>query len=98
MIKIMSDETRQQELKPLLNNRWELNEAGTHITKTYRFASFSDAFGWMTRAALLAEKSDHHPDWRNVYDKVIVTLTSHDAGGLTPRDVKMANEMDALFK
>ena len=64
------------------------------IGRTYRFADFNGAFGFMTRVALLAERMDHHPEWRNVYNRVEVVLTTHDAGGLTRRDVALARFMD----
>jgi 4a-hydroxytetrahydrobiopterin dehydratase len=66
------------------------------ITKTFVFADFNAAFGFMTRAALVAEKMDHHPEWFNVYKKVDVTLATHDAGGVTERDIKLAEAMDRL--
>jgi 4a-hydroxytetrahydrobiopterin dehydratase len=66
------------------------------ITKKFVFADFNAAFGFMTRAALVAEKMDHHPEWFNVYKTVEVTLSTHDAGGLTERDVKLAEAMDKL--
>ena len=66
------------------------------ITKKFVFADFNEAFGFMTRAALVAEKMDHHPEWFNVYKTVEVTLSTHDAGGLTERDVKLAEAMDKL--
>ena len=66
------------------------------ITKTFTFADFSAAFGWMTRAALAAEKMDHHPEWFNVYNRVEVTLATHDVGGLSERDVALARQMDSL--
>ncbi len=64
------------------------------IAKTFVFADFNAAFGFMTRAALVAEKMDHHPEWSNVYKTVQVTLTTHDAGGVTARDVALAEAMD----
>jgi 4a-hydroxytetrahydrobiopterin dehydratase len=64
------------------------------ITKKFVFADFNQAFGFMTRAALIAEKLDHHPEWFNVYKTVDVTLSTHDAGGLTERDIKLAEAMD----
>ena len=66
------------------------------ISKKFVFADFNAAFGFMTRAALVAEKLDHHPEWFNVYKTVEVTLSTHDAGGLTERDVKLAEAMDKL--
>ena len=67
------------------------------ITKSYKFKDFNAAFGFMTRAALIAEKMDHHPEWSNVYNKVEVTLTTHSAGGVTEKDIKLAAAMDALI-
>ncbi len=64
------------------------------ITKVYRFEDFAEAFGWMSRIAIIAEKMDHHPEWFNVYNRVDVTLTTHDAGGVTARDVALAEAME----
>ena len=66
------------------------------ITKKFVFTDFNQAFGFMTRVALVAEKLDHHPEWFNVYKTVEVTLSTHDAGGLTERDVKLAEAMDKI--
>jgi 4a-hydroxytetrahydrobiopterin dehydratase len=66
------------------------------ITRTFVFRDFNEAFGFMTRAALIAEKLDHHPEWFNVYKTVTVTLSTHDAGGLTERDVTLAQAMNRL--
>ena len=71
---------------------WTLN--GDGIERTYRFADFVAAFGFMARVALLAEKADHHPEWSNVYNKVIVRLTTHDAGGISTRDFALARAID----
>ena len=68
------------------------------IHKTFTFKNFSEAFGFMTRAALVAEKMDHHPEWFNVWNRVDVTLSTHDAGGLTARDIKLAAAMDQIGK
>jgi 4a-hydroxytetrahydrobiopterin dehydratase len=66
------------------------------ISKTFTFKDFNEAFGFMTRAALVAEKMDHHPEWFNVYKTVAVTLATHDVGGVTELDVKLAEAMDKL--
>ena len=65
------------------------------ICRTFRFTDFTAAFGWMTRMALMAEKLDHHPEWLNVYNRVDVTLTTHDADGVTELDVRLAKMMDS---
>jgi 4a-hydroxytetrahydrobiopterin dehydratase len=67
------------------------------ITRQFRFKDFNAAFDFMTRAALMAEKADHHPEWFNVYNRVDVTLSTHDAGGLTDKDIALARAMDAIF-
>lgn len=77
---------------------WTLRTDGLALVRDFRFADFSAAFGFMTRVALYAEKADHHPEWSNVWNKVHVTLTTHDAGGVSARDVAMAREMDALVR
>lgn len=71
-------------------------DARDAITRSYEFANFVEAFGFMTRAALWAEKWNHHPEWTNVYRKVTVTLTTHDAGGLTDLDLRLARKLDEL--
>jgi 4a-hydroxytetrahydrobiopterin dehydratase len=73
---------------------WVLAEDGASIWKAFRFKSFVQAFGFMSEAALAAEKLDHHPEWFNVYNKVDVTLTTHSAEGLTELDFKLAEKMD----
>src|SRR5881227_649928 len=73
---------------------WTAAEARDAITRTFRFKDFNAAFGWMTRIALAAEKLDHHPEWFNVYNRVDVTLATHDAGGVTDLDVTLAGLMD----
>lgn len=76
---------------------WTLREDSRALERSFKFADFSEAFAFMTRVALLAEKADHHPEWSNVYSCVSITLTTHDAGGLSQRDVKMANRINALL-
>src|ERR1700744_6799939 len=68
------------------------------IAKTFVFKDFNEAFGFMSRAALVAEKHDHHPEWRNVYKTVEVELSTHDAGGVTHKDIELANAMNAIAK
>ena len=70
---------------------------GEHLKRTLCFKDFSAAWGFMNRVALLAEAQDHHPEWFNVYNRVEIALTTHDAGGLSARDVKMAKAIDALL-
>ena len=74
---------------------WSTADGRDAITKTFKFADFNAAFGWMTRAALAAEKLDHHPEWFNVYSRVEVLLATHDADGVTELDVTLAKIMDA---
>ena len=69
---------------------------GEHLKRSFRFRDFVEAFGFMARVALLAERADHHPEWFNVYRKVEVTLATHDVGGLSNLDVAMASKMDRL--
>jgi 4a-hydroxytetrahydrobiopterin dehydratase len=73
---------------------WSLQNGKLH--REYKFANFVAAFGWMAQAALTAEKHDHHPEWFNVWNKVVVDLTTHDAGGISERDFKLAAEMERL--
>jgi 4a-hydroxytetrahydrobiopterin dehydratase len=75
---------------------WSEVDGRDAIAKTFVFEDFNQAFGFMTRVALVAEKMDHHPEWFNVYKTVDVTLSTHDAGGLTERDVKLAQAMDKM--
>src|SRR4051812_4244570 len=72
---------------------WALPAAGLAISRTFTFRNFSEAFAFMTRSALAAEKLDHHPDWSNVYKTVVVKLDTHDAGGLTELDFELARRM-----
>lgn len=76
---------------------WSLARDGGSIARTFTFRNFSEAFAFMTRVALAAEKMDHHPDWSNVYKTVNVTLNTHDAGGLTTLDFELAKTMDRYF-
>jgi 4a-hydroxytetrahydrobiopterin dehydratase len=96
MTEKLSTETRSTLLDPLIEAGWSIVEDRDAITKQYKFADFADAFGWMTRVAIWAEKWDHHPEWENVYNRVKVTLTTHDVDGLSALDVKLARKMDGL--
>ncbi len=85
---------RDTALGPLLANGWDHDTTRDALTKTFKFKDFSAAFGWMASLAIEAEKMNHHPEWFNVYNRVEVTLTTHDANGLTGLDVSLANKMD----
>lgn len=76
---------------------WVLADGGKSIDRAFRFADFSAAFAFMTRVAMLAEVQDHHPEWSNVYNRVTIRLTTHDADGLSARDARMAAAIDALL-
>lgn len=76
-------------------NGWTLETDGKAITRTLNFGDFTEAFAFMTRVAITAEKMDHHPEWSNVYSTVSIRLTTHDAGGLTDKDVSLAKVIDA---
>jgi 4a-hydroxytetrahydrobiopterin dehydratase len=76
--------------------KWQVMQGREAMTRSFKFKDFNAAFGFMTRAALVAEKLDHHPEWSNVYNRVEVTLTTHDAGGITGLDVMLATGMDTI--
>ncbi len=92
----MTDRLDDQERAALLETGWEMVNGRDAVKKTYVFPNFVEAFGFMTRAAIWAEKLNHHPEWFNVYKTVEVTLTTHDVGGLSALDAKLAAKMDAL--
>ena len=89
---MLSEEEAAEQIASM--DGWSLG--GGAISKKFQFATFSEAFGFMARAALAAEKMDHHPEWTNVYNTVSVRLTTHDAGGLTRNDIELARLMDKL--
>ena len=93
-IRKLTPAARSRALKKLPG--WQPLDDRDAIRKRYRFKSFVEAFGFMSRAALVAERMDHHPEWCNVYNRVEVTLTTHDAGGLSQRDIDLAQAMDSL--
>ena len=94
MTQKLSADSRKAALTKLTG--WSEVKGRDAITKTFVFADFNEAFGFMTRVALLAEKLNHHPEWLNVYKTVEVTLSTHDAGGLTDRDITLAEAMDKM--
>ena len=77
-------------------NGWNVVDGREAIQRTFRFKDFNNAFGFMTKSALMAEKMDHHPEWFNVYNQVDVTLTTHSAGGITDLDIRLASFMNQL--
>ena len=92
----MADPISQTDLDALLAAGWARVEGRDALQKSFVFGDFVEAFGWMTRAALWAEKLTHHPEWFNVYKTVDVVLTTHDIGGLSELDAKLAKKMDSL--
>ena len=90
-----TEHERTEALAPLLANGWAVAEDRDAIIKTFEFQNFIAAFGWMSQIAIHAEKLNHHPEWFNVYKRVNVVLTTHDLGGVSELDVKLANAMDA---
>ena len=94
MAKPLTGDARKQALSGLKG--WTDADGRDAIAKTFTFADFREAFAWMTSVALAAEKMDHHPEWSNVYNRVSITLTTHDAGGVSERDVKLARSIGKL--
>ncbi len=94
MAGLLSDDERRVALDRV--PQWQPVEGRDAITRNFRFADFNAAFGFMARVALVAEKMDHHPEWSNVYRTVTVTLSTHDAGGLTALDIALAEAIDRI--
>ncbi len=94
MVDQLSEAEREDALDGLPD--WDHDEARDAISRSFTFENFSEAFAFMTRVAMLAEAADHHPEWSNVYNRVDILLTTHDAGGLSERDIEMAEAIDAL--
>ena len=90
----MTDKLSPQEIADALDNLagWAMHNNRDAIHKSFKFKDFGEAFGFMSRIAMLAEKMDHHPEWSNVYNRVDITLTTHDAGGVTQKDIALARE------
>jgi 4a-hydroxytetrahydrobiopterin dehydratase len=96
MVERLSEDARKAAVKAL--SGWSDAAGREAIARTFTFRDFNEAFGFMARVALVAEKNDHHPEWRNVYKTVEVVLTTHDAGGVTERDIRLAKAMDAIAR
>ena len=90
----LSEQEREEALAGL--PEWQWDPAGGAIRKRFVFGDFNEAFGFMTRVALEAERADHHPDWSNVWNRVDISLTTHSAGGLTRKDVELAERIEEL--
>ena len=96
MAERLNAQDRATEFAALAQTGWAATDGRDALTKTFVFANFIEAFGWMAQVAIWAEKLNHHPEWSNVYKTVNVTLTTHDAGGVTALDVALAKKMDAI--
>lgn len=94
MVEQLSEAERADALDGLPD--WDYDDARDAITRRFVFRDFVEAFGFMSRVALLAEKADHHPEWSNVWNRVDILLTTHDASGLSVRDIELASAIDAL--
>lgn len=94
----LTEQERAEKLQPLLDAGWTLVEGRDAIYKEFLFKDFNQAFSFMTGVALLAEKINHHPEWFNCYNKVQVTLSTHDVGGLSSQDIRMATYFEAQAK
>lgn len=94
--KLTQDKIKSQldELNDTTSKHWDLN--GDRLNKEFKFNNFVEAFGFMTKVAILAEKANHHPEWSNVYNKVEIELTSHDAGGITVKDFQLAKGIESV--
>lgn len=90
----LNPDQRTELLNPLLTSNWTILNNRDALRKVFKFKTFNEAFGFMTRVALRAEKLNHHPEWTNVYNRVEVTLTTHDSNGITDKDIKLAKFMD----
>ena len=95
-ISLLAGKERETEIGTLLANGWSVVSNRDAITKKFIFQDFNVAWGFMSRAALVAESMNHHPEWFNVYNQVEITLSTHDCGGLSMNDVKLAHKLDAF--
>ncbi|KAF0427348.1 4a-hydroxytetrahydrobiopterin dehydratase [Gigaspora margarita] len=94
----MVQKLTEEEIKTLEAKSWELVSGRDAVKKTFKFKDFNEAFGFMTRVALRADKVDHHPEWFNVYNRVEITLTTHECNGLSKRDLDLADFIEKVFK
>jgi len=97
MVTKLSEAERTESLAPILAKGWTMVSGRDAIYKEFLFKDFNQSWGFMNRVALKAEKMDHHPEWFNVYNKVQITLATHDCGGLSQRDVKLATFIESLL-
>lgn len=95
MVEALNETERAEALDGLPD--WDYDEARDAIVRKILFSDFAEAFGFMTQVALIAEKADHHPEWTNVWNRVDVLLTTHDAGGLSHRDIELAEAIDGIL-
>jgi 4a-hydroxytetrahydrobiopterin dehydratase len=95
MVEKLNDAQRDEALRGL--GGWAYDAAGAAISRVFKFKDFSEAFAFMVRVALAAEKAGHHPDWSNSYNSVTIALSTHDAGGLTDKDITLAKAIDKLL-
>ena len=96
MVEALNDTERAEALDGLPD--WDYDEGRDAIRRSIGFADFAEAFGFMTQVALIAEKADHHPEWTNVWNRVEILLTTHDAGGLSELDVELAQAIDGILE
>jgi len=98
MVSKLDESQRTTLLNPILSNGWSMDKSGRDaIKKKFVFSDFNEAFGFMTRVAIKADKMDHHPEWFNVYNNVEITLSTHDCSGLSERDIKLAKFIDSCL-
>lgn len=93
MSKLLEGTDRTEALEELSGAGWTVEESGNAVTRQFKFKTFPEALGWMVHMGVIAEKMNHHPEWSNVYNRVDVRLTTHDAGGLTSLDLELARKM-----
>ncbi len=96
MVEQLSEAERADALEALTD--WDYDEGRDAIARSFTFNNFGEAFAFMTQVALMAEKADHHPEWSNIYNRVDILLTTHDAGGLSGRDIDLATLIDGLVE